>query len=311
MISSSIQLGERVEHRGIVLVPIFPRRTPVAAYLTLDEASASGLRVTEIDAAGSVPELAVENPLDESVLLYDGEELVGAKQNRILNVTVLVPARSKLRIPVSCVEQGRWAARSVAFTPATHMADPELRRRKNERIAAAPLARGDAQHEVWNAISEKAARLGTNSPTSAHADTFAQHARSINDVKTAFPLLPGQSGALVALRPDTPCLDYVSRPDAFARLYPKLLAGYALDALERLDGPAAPGERLQAFLAEVIHAQAERQPSEGLGLDLRLNAPGLLGSGLELDKELIQLSAFTRAAGSENIARIARPSRRR
>ena len=37
------------------------------------------------------------NPLDDRVLLYDGEELVGAKQNRILNVTVLVEARSKLQ----------------------------------------------------------------------------------------------------------------------------------------------------------------------------------------------------------------------
>ena len=36
-----------------------------------------------------MPELVVTNPLDEWVLLYDGEELVGAKQNRILNLTVL------------------------------------------------------------------------------------------------------------------------------------------------------------------------------------------------------------------------------
>src|SRR6266542_3224238 len=89
-----IQLGHPVERRGVVIAPLFPRTDPRAAYLTLDEAIPLVFHVTELDAAGSVPELLAKNPLDSNVLLYDGEELLGAKQNRILNVTVLVPARS-------------------------------------------------------------------------------------------------------------------------------------------------------------------------------------------------------------------------
>src|SRR3990172_9949444 len=141
----NLQIGEAVEHRGIVIAPLFPRRDPVAAYLTLDEALAGGLRIRETSESGSVPELVVENPLAERVLLYDGEELVGAKQNRILNVSVLVEAKSSLRIPVSCVEQGRWSARSGAFEAAPHAASPELRHRKNAALHAQPLARGVSQ----------------------------------------------------------------------------------------------------------------------------------------------------------------------
>ena len=85
----TFQLGETVEHRGIVVTPLFPRRDPVAEYVTLDEALPRGLRVDEASNAGTVPELVVHNPTDKRVLLYDGEELVGAKQDRILNVTVL------------------------------------------------------------------------------------------------------------------------------------------------------------------------------------------------------------------------------
>jgi len=90
-----IQLGDPIEHCAIVVAPLFPRSDPRAQYLTLDQAVALGFTVTEVDAAGSVPELLAHNPLDASVLLYDGEELIGAKQNRILNVTVLVTAASE------------------------------------------------------------------------------------------------------------------------------------------------------------------------------------------------------------------------
>jgi hypothetical protein len=74
-------------------------------------------RVTEVSAIGGVPELKLINDADRPVLLLDGEELVGAKQNRILNVTVLAGAHSTIVIPVSCVEAGRWHHLSAEFAP--------------------------------------------------------------------------------------------------------------------------------------------------------------------------------------------------
>src|SRR6266540_3998397 len=213
--------------------------------IQLDEAIPLGFHVTELDAAGSVPELLAKNPLDSNVLLYDGEELLGAKQNRILNVTVLVPARSETKIPVSCVEEGRWHARSAHFAPSAQTAYPELRRRKAVQLSAAPLERGVAQHAVWEEVAAKADRLGVDSP---------------------------------------------SRPDAFARLYPKLLEGYLLDAAEHAGGKSAD---LEAFLERTLTAPRSRRASAGLGEDVRLAADNLVGSGLELDGELVQLCAFS------------------
>ena len=283
-----IQLGEPVEHRGVVIAPLFPRTDPRAEYLTLDEAIPLGFHVTELDTAGSVPELLAKNPLDSNVLLYDGEELLGAKQNRILNVTVLVPARSETKIPVSCVEEGRWSARSAHFGPSTQTAYPELRRRKAQVLSAAPLERGVAQHAVWQEVAVKAERLGVDSPTRAQADIYGARPTP-DDLRAAFPLVPGQSGALLALG-DRFCLDYVSRPDAFARLYPKLLAGYLLDAREHAGDKHAD---LESFLERTLTAPRSRRPSAGLGEDVRLAADSVVGSGLELDKELVQLCAFS------------------
>jgi len=304
----NIQLGEPVEHRGIVIAPLYPRRDPVAQYVTLDEGLVRGLRIEETSAAGSVPELRVVNPLDQHVLLYDGEELVGAKQNRILNVTVLAGAKSTLPIPVSCVEEGRWRTVSSQFGSAGHISNAELRYRKSLALAAEPLARGIAQADVWDAVREKTARLRVDSATGANADTFRAHRPRIEELEAAFPAEKGQCGAVLALG-DTLCLDWVSRPDAFVRLWPKLRAGYLLDALERLDRDPTPSDRIATFVAAVAEGRVTRRPSVGLGEDIRLHGTQVVGSGLELEGEKLQLSAFTAERGPRG-GRIARPSRR-
>ena len=129
-------------------------------------------------------------------------------------------------------------------------------------------------------------------------------------LRRAFPLAPGQSGALFALGDDQLCLDYVSRPAAFARLYPKLLEGYLLDGLDRLDRKPGSQDRLTAFAARAATAPVRQSASAGLGEDIRLAADRIIGSGLMLDDELLQLSLFT-TDGSGPRTRVARPSRRR
>ena len=216
------------------------------------------------------------------MLLYDGEELVGAKQDRILNVSVLVEAGATLPIPVSCVEQGRWSLQSAAFASTDHISHSHLRRRKAEMLAAQPLARGAAQIDVWREVQEKQTRMAVDSDTSASRDTFEAHGNRLRALERVFPLAPGQCGAVLGLGNHL-CLDAVSRPNAFALLWPKLRAGYLLDALEQLDGRATSVERIATFVEAVGEAPVTRGPSAGLGNDLRLRAAGLIGSGLELE----------------------------
>jgi ARG and Rhodanese-Phosphatase-superfamily-associated Protein domain len=286
------QLDEPAVHRGITVVPLHPRRDPRAAYTTLGRALPRGLRVTETGSEGSVPELVVTNPLPDSVLLYDGEELVGAKQNRILNLTVLVAGESRTPIPVSCVEAGRWRRRSAAFAAAAHTAGPELRLRKARALGTDATARGVAQGEVWRAVADQAGRRGVDSPTSAHADMFAHHESALAGLRDAFPLQPGQCGAALVLPDGQVCLDYLSRPDAYADHHAKLVDGYLMDALDQLDRTAAGVEPLHLLLHRLTLALPGRRASAGLGIDLRAHTKSLSATGLELDGELLQLSAY-------------------
>ena len=286
------QLGEPRSHAGVTITPLFPRQDPVCEYISLDQALAKGLEISEVDEAGDVGELAVRNPLDLGVLLYDGEELVGAKQNRILNVSVLLGAGSTTQIPVSCVERGRWSWRDRRFQSAGHVAGPELRRRKAASLRTDALARGAAQRTVWATVDQQLFQRGVASPTAANSDGFAARRAEIRDLTERFAYEPGQNGALVSIAGQGWCLDAVSRPEVFQRIYPKLLAGYVYDVVEQA------GEAMDAESAmdALCHSVNRRGPSVALGEDIRIEGKGVIGSGLIVGGELIQLCAYGDAA---------------
>ena len=62
---------------------------------------------SEIGAGGVVEMLAVREPVRPAVLLYKGEELVGAKKDRILEQTILVAAGATLKILAQCTDPDR------------------------------------------------------------------------------------------------------------------------------------------------------------------------------------------------------------
>ena len=102
----TLRVGEAGEFRNLKVFPIFSSYPVSNGYTLLDDAVKTGkFVVKEISEGGSVPNLKVINQLDEDVLILDGEALVGAKQNRIVNTTIIIGKMKEVVIPVSCVEQ--------------------------------------------------------------------------------------------------------------------------------------------------------------------------------------------------------------
>jgi len=143
-----LTIGPARTFGGLTVFPLVAPRpaTGDRPYRTLDEAIADGTaRVTEVSNAGSVPELSFVNEGDQPVLLLDGEELAGAKQNRILNLTILCPAKKSIVIPVSCVEAGRWRHVSASLKPEQHVMYSTARSKKAARVSG--LTGGALFHE--------------------------------------------------------------------------------------------------------------------------------------------------------------------
>src|SRR4030042_1024186 len=174
-------------------ISVFPLLTPLDGgpdYTTLKDALEKALlSVTEVSSGGSVPELKVINTADTSVLLLDGEELAGAKQNRVLNTTILIKEKSETVIPVSCTEQRRWSYVSEAFHDSDTVMSPKLREEKARTGATSLTSTGQYRSDqgtVWRSINEMAAKAGTVSETGAMKDTFEQKTAELGEYLAAF-----------------------------------------------------------------------------------------------------------------------------
>jgi hypothetical protein len=304
---------------ALAVFPLISDVTPAVRYLSFAAAVQAGLTITELPGGASVNDLVVRNPLGTAALLYEGEEVLGAQQNRTFDVSVLVAAGSVLKVPVSCVEAGRWdgSRAAEAFTPAPQTANPQLRRMKSTqargRIDAGLEGRAD-QSEVWREVAASAGRHGVQSDTGAMHDVFETRRDQLNAITGAVQVTPGQVGMLAAIGGRFVVLDQVSEPDAFAALHGPLLQGYALDALDVATAEPPSVEDAQDFIDLLLGSHTQQGPAVGLGEGLRFAFGGLAGTALTHDGELVTMTAFADEPRPENPAatgRITRPSRRR
>jgi hypothetical protein len=178
-----------------------------------------------VSEAGSVPFLKVANGADRPLLLLDGEELIGAKQNRILNTTVLVAAHTEVTIPVSCVEQARWGHHGRQFRPGAASLYASLRARKAAWVSQAIRAgRGHAadQGGVWEHLAERASQLRVDSATGAMRDLYARYDTDMAAARRTLAAQPGQVGALVYMGARWVGLDLLAGRALRPRLAPPL-----------------------------------------------------------------------------------------
>jgi hypothetical protein len=283
-------------------------------YLLLEDAISAGVaRITELSEGGSVPQLLFMNESERPVLLLDGEQLVGAKQNRVLNLTILAPPKQSVVIPVSCVEAGRWRHESKEFRVSPQ---PQYARGRAARTAQvseslqSSKTRHSDQGAVWDDIRQKAERMSAPSPTSAMNAMYEKAAVPVEEYLRAFHWMEGQAGVAFGMGGQMVGLDLFDHPATMQRMFPKLLRSYALDALD--EGAAEAAAEMNGLLSQLALAPVFAEPAVGLGKDLRIQGLGLVGAGLWVETRYVHMAAFRVDGGHGGIkTRMARPSRRR
>jgi hypothetical protein len=245
----TISIGAPLQYEALSVFPLFAAPRISIDYLLSDEAIQAGsLTVEEVSEGGSVPELLVENKGDIRILFVEGEELIGAKQNRVLNTSVLIAAKSKTKIPVSCVEQGRWRYRSRHFGSHGTHSPSKLRYLLKSSVSRSVCATGahiSDQGGVWREVARQCRALQTDSDTGAMSDMFADRRDRIAEFQDKLTYIDGAIGAAVAVGRRVVAVDVFDKPATCRKMWSRLLSGFVLDALE------ASSEAAQSSAADV------------------------------------------------------------
>ena len=293
----NLYTGEPVQVGQLKVTPVFIRReTAPPPLLEFEEALGRGLvEVTEVSEGGSVPNLFVKNLADRDVIIVDGEMLVGAKQNRVVNTTIVVPAHASVEIPVTCVEQGRWRYSSRNFSSGRSHSSSSLRSLKHSTVTASLRETGrytSDQGSVWGDIRSKMERMGNTSPTMSLTDVYESSVSGDDEARLAEEVAarPGQVGYVAHVREGFAGGDVFGSEELCRAKLAKLVRGHYLDSLDAyLDFPRLTFEEL---LVQMRHARTEQFAAIGKGTELRFEDVSVQGACKLLDDTIPHLAVF-------------------
>ena len=295
-----ITFGEAQRGPRISVVPLHADLPGGPPYITMAKAlELEQLVITEVGSGGSVPELEVLNSASTHVIILEGEELVGANQNRVLNTTVLLRPGSRTRIPVSCTESGRWFPVSRHFRDSGAIMPRSLRTNKVRSVTDSLRSRqtfASDQSSVWSDINAYLADTGTYSETNAMNRGVQDRRPAADETVRNFTVEPGQNGVCVLLDGRVAGAEILSDPAAFERVWPRIIRSYALDLSKRLPDDEDEGESLVDLATEFIQRVRDAEHTEHVavsdGRDHRYVLPGMVGSVMTWEEAVVHMSVL-------------------
>lgn len=209
--------------------------------LTLEEALKRKLVI--VHETEAVNELAIENvSANDDVFVQAGDIVKGGKQDRVLAVDLIVPARTG-RIPIDsfCVEQGRWTARGTE-SRFEFNSSAEYAPSKELKIAA---KHSKSQQQVWARVDESQDKLSaaTNSNTASSVsrsslpltlENQSVRANSSEYVNALTNIVAGKAdvvGFIFAINGRINSAESYGSSELFIKLWPKLLKAASIEAV--------------------------------------------------------------------------------
>ena len=268
----TLQLSKPLTYKGLTLVGISnPKKDDGQRYLTLTEGIKSGdVIIKEVSEGGNVPKLLIQNKSQQSLFIMDGEELIGAKQNRIVNSSFIIKPLHTSEIPVSCVEQNRWSYNSRNFSASDNIIFNKGRKEKFQDIHE----RADYQTNqgrVWENIHEKMNNLNSHNATSSMNNVYKDKEKSLKDYVSRFQAQINDIGIIYGIGNKIEGVDIFHGNYLFKHFLPKIIKSCVLEILDKgIDRSRIPPLHFKKFFGDICQLPVEEnQDYFGLGHEYR------------------------------------------
>jgi hypothetical protein len=269
------------------------------------EIKTGGLIISESTGEGVVGKLLALNNTAAYLLLTDADVLVGAKQNRVLNKSMLLAPMSKTVIDVSCIERLRWNYTSENFCIPGTLADPDLRKEKAGiifRMKNYPEEqKPETQRAVWSHIHERIREEGCQSATESYSEliNFSMD-RTAGDFPACEPE-KGCNGLAVILDRKVISIDLFGREEVYRYYFPMLRdSAFRMAHRVKKHKPVDQHEAYYKVLDTLDNfGAAEKYPESnylGAGLFNTIETAGIVGFELTYTGQLIHDAIFATQA---------------
>ena len=226
----NFSLLDPVSVSGLTVYPIsFENASVMSNLRSFDDLYDEGkVQALEVGESGLVERINLKNESLSDLLLLDGEAIIGAKQNRISERTVILQSNSETQIPVNCVERGRWQFdEDVHFSKSNFSASPRMKSRKAE------LLNNDESHKVqdtmWGEIDELSVKLNASSATHDLGEVLRSRENRLRDIDFDKILKDPCNGYLV-LGTDNPFIELYHDKEVCVKQIRKSLVSWVADA---------------------------------------------------------------------------------
>ncbi len=289
----SVEIQEPIFIRNVILYPLKAVQAGVERdFLTLEEGNfvISELEPPRVDA------VRFRNLSDKPTFIVDGEGIMGARQDRVVNTSLWLEGGKEYEIPVSCVEEKRWSG-SMDFIPALALLNPSLRMilcKGVSRSLSENRGYKSDQRSLWENIERTLSTLKVSSKTRSINDAYRSLREEIESYLTEFGDLGGEISGLIVDTPALTSFDLFGSRDLLLKLWRKLLRSYLLEGFLIKGKISVSINKIRGFIGSLPLGKARVYDAPcGSGKELRFEEKGMMiGKVLFLEDGFLHLSVF-------------------
>ncbi|WP_462315016.1 ARPP-1 family domain-containing protein [Methanobrevibacter sp.] len=287
-LGKDIELLKPQVHENLAIIPLKTEKSYIDI-LTLKKGLELELVEVKECETSTVNTLIVKNNAVTPLILIDGEEVVGGDQNRIVNSTILVEAKSEMKIPVSCTEKGRWAYKSE-FKQSDYIANFNTRRAKEH----ASRTHKHYQDVIWSSISSLEVENHYASPTCAMEESYENLKIDHGKIIKEFNIESGQNGVLIIVNGEVKGFELFLNPEIYREFHEKILKSYLIDS--KIDDKtfAVNIDAARDVIQKAFATTFEKRDNIGLEEAFEFENDDGIGTLYSFKENIIHLSYFTK-----------------
>lgn len=288
-IGFDIEVLKAQVHENMAVIPLKSKISYRLDLLTLKKGLELGLVKVKECEQSTVNTIKVTNNAVAPLILIDGEEILGAKQNRIVNSTLLIAPKTTQPISVSCTEHGRWEYKSE-FKQSEYLADFNTRRVKE----SASRSHQNSQKAIWDSINCLEVENSFKSPTGAMSESYDNLKADHNEFLKSFEIVDGQCGVLVIQNGEIKGFEIFYNPQIYKEYHEKVLRSYLMNNKVENTLFTIDMDGIKNLMDNANALAFNKKDSEGIEDKFEFEDDFSLGNLYAYEDEIIHFSYFTK-----------------